>query len=197
MSIEKQAVQPQQAKKTSKRKLIAIVGILLAAFLGPRFIWLVSVTSTIVVPKVNEEFGDFAAIGPGRDLKIRRIWHGLPHQLWDGGGLIQVLFTTRNWQYEGFRFRSEESKLSVEQERVLVKILSDPSSYQPYTGPKLCGGFHPDACIEVESRGETLRLLLCYGCDECLIFGPQSALHVEINESAVEKLESALPPYNW
>ena len=67
-----------------------------------------------------------------------------------------------------------------------------PALYQPYGGPKLCGGYHPDYCFEWHSPQGTVYILLCTGCHEVIIIGGGTEVHCDLNSAPAKELEKLL-----
>lgn len=75
---------------------------------------------------------------------------------------------------------------------VIQETLLDPGSFRPYSGPKLCGGYHADfaACLRA-SDGTEYWFLVCFGCHEVLCFSGSHELHCEMESDAMVSLEQA------
>jgi hypothetical protein len=67
-----------------------------------------------------------------------------------------------------------------------------PALYQPYRGPKLCGGYHPDYCFEWHSSQGTVYGLLCTGCHEVILIGGGTEVHCDLNSASAKDVERLL-----
>lgn len=67
-----------------------------------------------------------------------------------------------------YSFYNGRISLPPEDEKRVITILESKHSYEPHT-EKLCGGFHPDWAIEIDSRFGPTVYLICFGCDEAIV----------------------------
>jgi hypothetical protein len=68
-------------------------------------------------------------------------------------------------------------------------------SFRRYTGAKLCGGYHPDWCIEWKDGESVYKVLLCFHCEEARLYGPNNELWSDLDKKALKKLVEILRPY--
>ena len=47
-------------------------------------------------------------------------------------------------------------------------MVTDHRRFMPYTKGKMCGGFHPDICLQWETEKETHHVLICLNCGEMM-----------------------------
>ena len=112
--------------------------------------------------------------------------------MWASGELFRDLFTTANRSIGGYRFYTTSVAASDELRRALTTAMRTPALYQPYRGPKLCGGYHPDYCFEWHSSQGTIYGLLCTGCHEVIIIGSGTEVHCDLNSAPAKDLEKQL-----
>ena len=76
----------------------------------------------------------------------------------------------------GYPFYRKPLSIPADELASLASTLSDPTTYQTFSGEKKCGGFHPDHAVEWpgDSGASTRTILLCFGCGEAKILGPQA-----------------------
>lgn len=74
----------------------------------------------------------------------------------------------------------------------LQRILSDEGSYAVYTGPKTCGGFHPDYDVEWTSGGRKMHVQICFGCGEALFADGANLIPYDFRDEALAEVKSAL-----
>lgn len=77
----------------------------------------------------------------------------------------------------------------------LRAILSDEGSYDPWRGEKKCGGFHPDFLAEWRAGNAKYEVLICFGCHEVIVYGPDNKLRCDIRVESYGKLEALLKKY--
>ena len=102
----------------------------------------------------------------------------------------------------GYRFHPEPVSLTPEVAAQLEAIMADPSSFPPYRGAKLCGGFHPDLLLEWHhEHGEQSwiqQAFACLGCHEWRLIDPTTAVHTDMSQAAAEnigEIHTALTPH--
>ena len=144
------------------------------------------------MPQRQTDFSQLARVLPPPDATLAAIHRGLPHQMWASGELFRDLFTTGNRSIGGYRFYTTSIAGSDEFRRALTSAMRTPALYQPYRGPKLCGGYHPDYCFEWRSPQGTVYGLLCTGCHEVIIIGGGTEVHCDLNSAPAKDLEKLL-----
>ncbi|GAA5495978.1 hypothetical protein Rhal01_02159 [Rubritalea halochordaticola] len=124
---------------------------------------------------------------------------GLPHQLWDKELLAAELKKQKHEMRQGFAFYvpAQSSNIVPEDRKQLLAILADPESYEPYSGPKRCGGYHPDFSVEFQSGKHLVEIQLCFGCHESKLFlDGKFKLHTDLKGRTMTKLEPLLRRYH-
>ncbi|MFT3878950.1 MAG: hypothetical protein QM703_04730 [Gemmatales bacterium] len=94
------------------------------------------------------------------------IYVGLPHQLFEKHDLEEELRTKQVIEFYGYPFYQEPIVLTSSVINRLSEVFGDQKTYLPWSGPKLCGGFHPDYVVEWRVGWNCYRALICFGCDE-------------------------------
>jgi len=121
---------------------------------------------------------------------------GLPHQLVEHGLYLQELRTRKTVEIAGYAFYQRPLPLADADREALRGILSDPGAFHPYTGPKRCGGFHPDYAL-VWGRGrQAERVLICFGCHEILTTGNEHDLIADLPAPTYARLRTILSKYH-
>lgn len=147
-------------------------------------------------PTVSTKFepnkGVFATARGATRLTLHE---GLPHQMFEATQLDSELKTKPTVTLHGFPFFQETLTLKEEDAVRLKEVLGDERSFEPFQGTKSCGGFHPDYCAEWEADGGVYRCLICFGCGEVKVYGPDRALHCDIRREVKADLEKLLKPY--
>jgi hypothetical protein len=116
---------------------------------------------------------------------------GLPHPFHEDEEFVHKLWTTSNYPIHGYRFYKKPADPSAAVERTLLEILTKKESFRGYRGPKMCGGYHADFAVRLESAGKSTLFLVCLGCGEVLIYSEDKDLICELNPEAEESLEHA------
>lgn len=93
---------------------------------------------------------------------------------------------------DDFEFYQEPKEVSSDFAADLTALVSNPASFSDYRGMKLCGGFHPDVCIEwqFEEKGQRWhkRAFACLGCHEWRLVDTLSAVHTDMTKVAGDEV---------
>jgi len=95
----------------------------------------------------------------------------------------------------GFPFYAAPLDVSPEDAAKLRGLLVDDRSFLQWYGTKACGGFHPDYLAEYRVGGAAFRFLICFGCHEVMVFGPDRSLRCDIQREAYKQLDEILKKY--
>jgi hypothetical protein len=174
--------------RTTSRVALLAVPLLACALLGCR--------ANRRPPETDTRFdvnkGLFATVGDARQLTL---YEGLPHQGSEPQELAAEKATKDTIQLRGFSFYRPPLDLKADDARLLRNLLGDEQSFRPFTGYKACGGFHPDWCVGwATSAGEYL-CLICFGCHEVKVYGPESELYCDIQDDVYKQLKATLKKY--
>lgn len=123
------------------------------------------------------------------------LYEGLPHEGFEGEKFEAERRSKPVKELNGYPFYKEPLELRAEDAKRLTEILGDPATFKSWGGEKKCGGFHPDYAAEWQRGDAHYRALICFGCDEVKLFGPDIESRHDLSEGAPEKLESLLGSY--
>jgi hypothetical protein len=123
------------------------------------------------------------------------LYEGLPHQMFESHLLEEERRTKAVQELNGYPFYQEPLTLTSGDAQRLSGILSEPATYQPFSGEKKCGGFHPDYAVEWHVGADRYRALLCFGCHEAKLFGPGLESRNDLNRAAYDELQELLKGY--
>jgi hypothetical protein len=143
------------------------------------------------VPSVDADFTNLSKVLPPKTASVVEAFPGLPHNHGDSEAFVQELWGSDNQSIHGYRFYSEPLKLSSEFKQVVHDLLTDPSTFTAYGGPKLCGGYHADFAVQFDSSGQQYWFLVCFGCHEVLCFSKGEELISDLDSDAVKALYAA------
>jgi hypothetical protein len=152
-------------------------------------------------PEPSNERNTGFANYPGLAKAIKRaeqvvLWEGLPHQAFEKQLLEEELKAKEVVWYHGFPFYVEPLPLKEEDGQELTSIVTNRDTFQPWSGAKKCGGFHPDYGIEWQVANVPYRCLVCFGCREVKIFGPGSEAYCDMTTLGTAELEKVLKAYH-
>ncbi|HEX4985080.1 MAG TPA: hypothetical protein VFV71_03300 [Burkholderiales bacterium] len=121
---------------------------------------------------------------------------GLPHQTWESNLFAEELKTKQVHYLKRFPFYKEPFALKMDEAAVFSALMVDLATYRQYSGPNLCGGFHPDFALEWRPQGEaSWYALICFGCQEIKLYGPAARYHGDLAEDAFGRLKNLLKPF--
>ena len=123
------------------------------------------------------------------------LYEGLPHPFDEGELLAREKATKKTLEVFGWSAYAQPFQVTPEDAAALHRLATSASSYKTWTGPKLCGGFHPDYFLAWKDGTDTHYLLLCFGCHEMVFYNPKRAFLVEIREGALEEFRTVLVKY--
>ena len=122
------------------------------------------------------------------------LYEGLPNDYYEPELLAKELKDKDSVLLHEFPFYDEpitpEEKVSKE----LIALCGNPKTFRRYKGPKKCGGFHPDWCVEWKNGEATYLVLLCFGCCEARLYGPKNDVFSDLETEALKRLRELLTP---
>lgn len=127
---------------------------------------------------------------------------GLPHQLVEHSAFLGERRARKTVEVGGYFFYQSSLPLSPPEAADLRTTCLDPQTYGPYSGPKRCGGFHPDYALRWGRGRAAVYTLVCFGCHETQTLDGKRCLIADLPEPAFRRLEATLakrrsqrPPY--
>ncbi len=85
-------------------------------------------------------------------------------------------------------FYKEPLNLSEDDEIAVSATIGSFRSFGAYAGGKMCGGFHPDANIQIKTSQQTIQVLVCFGCAEAKFIVGDEELLVDLEDDAYNTL---------
>lgn len=79
-----------------------------------------------------------------------------------------------------FPFYVRPLTLDLELQAALRATLSSTAALLPFTGEKLCGGFHPDYAVEWTGNEGQAHSLICFGCGEVVTAAAGSSVRSDL-----------------
>jgi hypothetical protein len=123
------------------------------------------------------------------------LFEGLPHGGFEGDKLESERRSKPVVELHGYSFYKELLDLRPEDAKRLTEILGDAEALKSFSGEKKCGGFHPDYAAEWKRGASSYQALICFGCNEVKLFGPDIESRHDLSDGANEKLEALLGGY--
>ena len=100
----------------------------------------------------------------------------------------EVLFKPRK-TFHGHIFRPEKQR--GERIRNIGKVLSERRSYEPWSGHKMCGGFHADYYLAWDVNSKKWEAMVCMGCREAILYHAGKSLRCDLSRDAVTRIQTA------
>lgn len=141
-------------------------------------------------PSLNSDFERLEKLLPVEPV-FAELHAGLPHPFFDKDEFVHDLWKTSNHSVQGYRFYKRSETPSSEVVATFLDVLADKRSFTGYAGPKMCGGYHADFAVKLESGGEAARFLVCLGCGEVLIYSNDLGLICDLEPVAENRLRDA------
>jgi hypothetical protein len=123
------------------------------------------------------------------------LYEGLPHPMYEPRVLESEKKSKPTVDLHGFPFYRELLELKPGDVERLKALLGDPATFRPYSGEKKCGGFHPDYAVEWSAGDTVYRSLICFGCFEAKLYGPEGGTTYDVGRDVQDRFEALLQPY--
>ena len=123
------------------------------------------------------------------------VYEGLPHQMYEPKSLASERKSKPTIELHGFPFYCASIELKPGDAEKLKALLGNPRSFEPFSGEKKCGGFHPDYAVEWTVGDKISDCLICFGCGEVMIHGPGTESRYDLQGDALKLLKAILQPY--
>jgi hypothetical protein len=138
--------------------------------------------------------GSRPQVAPINSANTLKLYEGLPHPGYEAKAFEEEK-KKPTLELAGYPFYREPLELNEANRAELKNLIDDPGFLQPYSGEKKCGGFHPDYAVEWTSEGSKYYYLLCFGCGEAKLIGPNGNAVYNIDPSARQRLKTFLQPH--
>lgn len=174
------------------RWMALVVGLICAVLVvDGRIVAMIRFTNQAHVPGLNDDFKLLPELLPRSGAELTELAAGLPHPYAEPKDFIRDLWLEPNRSINGYRFYKRQADPTEPVRAAMLGLLSQQESFSPYIGPKLCGGYHADFAVKLESTGRSVWMLVCLGCKEVLIYSEGKELICEVRREVAEKLADA------
>ena len=140
-------------------------------------------------------FQPFAARLLAPDARVTLL-EGLPHQLVEHASFLDERRAKRTVEVGGYFFYRTPRPLAPDAAGEVRALCADPQSYGAYTGPKRCGGFHPDYALRWGQGQDAVYTLVCFGCHETQTLDGKRCLIADLPEPAFRRFQTVLDRYH-
>jgi hypothetical protein len=123
------------------------------------------------------------------------LFEGLPHQNMEPDLFDRERARTQTIDFDGFSFYATPIDIDAETAAELRGLVTEASNYVAYTDDtlKACGGFHPDWLLAATIGNKTLRLHVCFGCEDFRIYA-DGRLVIWCEIADADRLANVLKP---
>ena len=132
-----------------------------------------------------------AGIGNAKGVTV---FEGMHRQNSPSDAPANELMTTRTVKWHGFHFYETAIVVEEMDAAAFTALFGEPKTFSRYTGPKFCGGFHPNWCVQFDDGQNTYRVLLCFGCLEARLYGPANEVFSDFDKASFNKFIDLLEP---
>jgi hypothetical protein len=147
------------------------------------------------LPEPSKNFDDLKPLVTTLAKADKVILHeGLPHPSEDKAFETEKK-TKKTIGIGGWLFYAEPLEPKDEDVKKLTELLTAETTFEPFGGVKKCGGFHPDYAVEWHVGKDHYYALICFGCHEAKVYGPEKAVYVDIRKDGYDSLTKLLKPY--
>jgi hypothetical protein len=122
------------------------------------------------------------------------VYEGLPHPF-EGDVLDKELARKDIFHLHKHPFYKDPLMVKDEDVKRLRAIFENPLLFKQMVEEKLCGGFHPDYCLEFYVAEKRYQVLVCFGCHETKCHGHGVRLDCDIGKDAYPSLVKLLGGY--
>jgi hypothetical protein len=147
------------------------------------------------LPEPSKNFDDLKPLVATVAKADKVILHeGLPHPAEDKN-FENEKKTKKTIDIAGWLFYAEPLAPKEEDVKKLTELLKAETTFVAFGGVKKCGGFHPDYAVEWLVGKDHYYALICFGCHEAKVYGPEKAAYVDIRKEGYDALTKLLKPY--
>jgi hypothetical protein len=123
------------------------------------------------------------------------LYEGLPSEFWEPQLRESEANRKKTIGLHGYLFYDERLAPGGSDLEQLTALFTDARSFVRYRSTKVCGGYHPDYCVEWKNGDVTTRALICLECGEVQFFGRRNELYCDLSPEANRRLARWLSPY--
>ena len=182
-------------KATRPRKCIwrwvLIVAALSLIYAGPRLSTTLRFAGRAHVPSLSGDFTRLDILLPPSSSTVSSFHLGLPHNYFASDEFLKSVWFTFTTSHHGYRFRSFAWTPSPRFADLVQRLFTEKSTFTPYGGPKLCGGYHADFAVQLDAPKRAVEFMVCLGCHEVLLFAPSGECIVELSDESYRMFTEA------
>lgn len=123
------------------------------------------------------------------------LYEGLPSEFWEPQLRETEATQKKTLGLHGYLFYDERLAPEESDRKQLTALFTDARSFQRHRDVKVCGGYHPDYCVEWKSGDATARALVCLECAEVQLFARRGELYCDLSPEATQRLSRCLGAY--
>ncbi len=123
------------------------------------------------------------------------LYEGLPSEFWEPQLRETEAKQKKTLGLHGYLFYDEQLAPEESDRKQLTALFTDARSFQRHRDVKVCGGYHPDYCVEWKNGDATTRALICLECAEVQFFARRGELYCDLSPEANQRLSRCLGAY--
>ena len=105
------------------------------------------------------------------------VYEGLPHDTWERNLRKIEMKNNKTTKVSGYPFYDTPQQLRAQDLKELHRLLTGATGLQPYTGPKMGGGFNPDYALQFTNGKDSCTLLLCFTEGDAILTHGKSTVY--------------------
>jgi len=123
------------------------------------------------------------------------IYEGLPHQMFEARSFRREAERADVLWVHDVPFYQKPLEVTPEDLKRATAVYHAAESHQNFSGPKLCGGFHPDYYIVWSKGSKWVGAMICLGCGEWISLNKDGYRYEDISKEAHAQLKEMLQKY--
>ncbi len=122
------------------------------------------------------------------------LYEGMNRQLSESESIDRGILYKNPMILRGFAFYETPIPVINEDSATLIALCGTSQTFGRYAGPKFCGGFHPDWCVEFIAGQDVYQVLVCFGCREARLYGPTNEVFSDLKKETFNAFLDVLEP---
>lgn len=122
------------------------------------------------------------------------LYEGMNRQLSESESIDRGILYKKPMILHGFAFYETPISVVDADAATLFALCGTAQTFSRYTGPKFCGGFHPDWCVEFIAGQDVYQVLVCFGCREARLYGPTNEVFSDLKKETFNAFLDVLEP---
>lgn len=145
--------------------------------------------------KLAQSYQHYESLSAGiKEADTIEVFEGLPHDLWERELFDAELKNKDTVEIAGYPFYAKPVVLSESDRERLTELYCTKETFVPYSGVKMCGGYHPDWLVRWKQGEKEWIVHFCFGCCEATTIHEDTSMLCNI--WTTKPIENLLNPYH-